>query len=53
MDKDEFKTQIAQCNELSDVDALCFKWLKSAAEDYGRQGEVALKLLDIAQEMLS
>lgn len=53
MDKDEFKAQLAQCNELSDIDALCFKWLKNAAEDYDRQGEVAFKLLDIAQEMLS
>jgi len=38
--------------ELEEVDDLCFNWLKSSLSDYGKNGERAIILLNIVQEIL-
>lgn len=52
MTLDHFKDQLAQCNECLDADALCFKYLREAAKEYGLQGEIAVKLLRLAEEVM-
>lgn len=38
--------------EPEQADHICFLHLKEATKDFGRNGEVALKLLDLAEELM-
>ena len=40
-------------NEELEVDDLCFQWLKAAAKEYGKEGQLAIKLLDIVKEIIN
>lgn len=52
MNLDEFKTRAATAVDGQDIDALAFSWIKQLARELGREGALALPLLD-ALETLS
>ena len=55
MDAETLLKAIALCVEKGrdeDIDSLCIRWLKFTANDYGKEGKTAKKLLDIVSELL-
>ena len=55
MDAETFSKAIKVCieqNRLEEIDTLCFRWLKFIANDYGKDGKTAKKLLDIVSNLL-
>lgn len=52
MTLEQFKQQIEQANELSLIDDLCWKWLRQAASSNGRDGEIALALMETLTKYL-
>lgn len=52
MDIDYFKKKAIKCELETDVDALCFSWLKSVAVEYGKTGTIASNLLDLVQNII-
>jgi len=51
-DPSRFIQNVSDAKDLADIDALCFSWLRSAAEEYGQAGMWAGKLLGLAEEMM-
>jgi len=49
---ERFQQQAALCQRDTDIDALCWNWLRDAAYDNGREGQLALKLMRLIQEEL-
>lgn len=54
MELKELKQKIKEADEsnLEDVDYVCVRWLRDAADDHGKEGETARKLLEIIKELL-
>ena len=55
MDAETLRVQIDKCAESGnneEIDSLCIRWLKFTANDYGKEGKTAKKLLDIVSELL-
>jgi hypothetical protein len=52
MNIEEFKVLLANCDDESEVDTLCWRWLKNAARDNGKEGEVAVQLMRIVESEL-
>lgn len=54
MTPEQFKEKAALVSRsnLEEIDQICWEWLRTAAESNGREGEVALSLIDIIQAKL-
>jgi hypothetical protein len=52
MSLEKFKRIAAECDDESLIDELCWRWLKAAAEDNGKDGEVAIRLMKIIESEL-
>jgi hypothetical protein len=50
---DGFRNEFEKCTDESELDLLCLQWLVALTIDNGREGEIAKKLLDIVEDLLS
>ena len=49
---EQFKKLAEEATYHLEVDGLCLTWLKQAAKDAGKDGQVVMKLLAIVEELL-
>ena len=49
---EQFKKLVEEETYHHDMDALCLEWLKQSSKDAGKDGQVALKLLAVVEELL-
>lgn len=53
MDIHDFKAKVANTNDEFEIDRLCWEWIKGIATDCGKDGDTALKLIEISCDLLS
>lgn len=49
---DKFKEKVDIALNSAEIDECCIRWLRSTSSDYGKEGVIAKKLLDIICELL-
>ena len=49
---DDFKKKLKDVKEQGDLDILCCQWLECLAFDSGRDGNIAIALLEQVKELL-
>ena len=49
---EDFKKHVQKVKYESEIDDLCFTWLRLTSVDYGKNAGRAITLLDIVQDML-
>jgi len=52
MKQDEFVTKAIESREECDIDRLCVEWLENVSKDYGNDGLIARKLMEVVRELL-
>lgn len=47
LDAEEFRFRAQHCQDESQIDALCWEWLRLAAQDNGLEGQIGIELMQI------
>jgi len=49
---EDFKIHVENVTDESEIDNICFSWLKMLCMEYGKDGERASILLDLVKDIL-
>lgn len=50
MNIEQFQDLVNNATDEIDIDQLCYIWLKETASDYGKEGKIAIELLEIIKK---